>query len=164
LADVQIVFGGKKPSGLSAERGGELADLVETSKDGIPHTHAPRFATQFRHLNHNTGSANNKDGSNYSDEVAEYPQTEAVDTIHTPPALHSSEHPTSSTGDSLSIDPIDTSQLPPFDIEKHGDPMISWCLYYDFVVTKAEAYYKLQPGYLATENFPIRKDNKEIHP
>lgn len=44
--------------------------------------------------------------------------------------------------------------LPPFDIEKDGDPRIDWRMYYTFEVDKAEAYFTLQPGYLVTENYP----------
>jgi hypothetical protein len=41
-----------------------------------------------------------------------------------------------------------------FDIERYSDPRIEWIMYYDFIVTKSEAYYQLQPGYLPTENYP----------
>jgi hypothetical protein len=166
LANVQTICSGKKPSEFSTERGGNLAnisDVVEASKDGIPYTHLFQFDIQSRHLKPNTNSVSNKGGSDNINKAAEYPRTQPVDITHIPPALHSSGRPKSPTRDSLSIDPLDTSQLPPFDIEKHGDPRISWFLYYDFVVTKSEAYYELQPGYLASKNFPIRKDNKEIH-
>jgi hypothetical protein len=43
-----------------------------------------------------------------------------------------------------------------FDIERYGDPRIEWIMYYDFIVTKSEAYYQLQPGYLPTEKYPPR--------
>jgi len=50
-----------------------------------------------------------------------------------------------------------------FNIEKDGDPRIKWDMYYNFVVTKTEAYYQLQPGYLPTVNYPeIRKSEKLI--
>ena len=41
-----------------------------------------------------------------------------------------------------------------FDIERDGDPRVEWIMYYDFIVTKSEAYYQLQPGYLPTEKYP----------
>jgi hypothetical protein len=44
--------------------------------------------------------------------------------------------------------------LPLFDIERDGDPNIQWFMYYDFIVTKAEACWKLQPHYLVTERYP----------
>jgi hypothetical protein len=48
-----------------------------------------------------------------------------------------------------------------WNIEKYGDPRIGWQMYYDFKVTKTEAYYQLQPGYLPTVNYPsIRKSEK----
>ena len=43
-----------------------------------------------------------------------------------------------------------------FDIERYGDPRIEWIMYYDFIVTKSEAYYQLQPGYLPTKKYPSR--------
>jgi hypothetical protein len=50
-----------------------------------------------------------------------------------------------------------------FNIEKDGDPRIEWFMYYDFIVTKTEAYYQLQPGHLPTVNYPpIRKSEKLI--
>jgi hypothetical protein len=49
-------------------------------------------------------------------------------------------------------------EIPLFNIEEDGDPRISPIMYYDFVVTKKEAFYKLQPGYLPTEKFPTRKE------
>jgi hypothetical protein len=45
---------------------------------------------------------------------------------------------------------------PLFNIERDGDPRINWVMYYDFIVTKNEAYYQLQPGYLPTEKYPRR--------
>lgn len=44
--------------------------------------------------------------------------------------------------------------LPPFDPAKEGDPRISWQMYYDFMVTKTEAYWKLKPGYVVSERYP----------
>lgn len=50
-----------------------------------------------------------------------------------------------------------------FNIERDGNPSIEWFMYYDFIVTKAEAYYQLQPGYLPTVNYPsIRQPEKVI--
>jgi hypothetical protein len=49
-----------------------------------------------------------------------------------------------------------------FDIEKDGDPRITWYMYYDFVVTKNEAYHQLQPGYLPTEKYPRRKKSEPV--
>lgn len=49
-----------------------------------------------------------------------------------------------------------------FNIERDGDPRISWIMYYDFVVTKSEAFYELKPGYLATANYPSRRNTEEI--
>lgn len=46
---------------------------------------------------------------------------------------------------------------PLFDIERDGDPNISWWMYYDFHVDKEGAYHTLQPGYLESENFPARR-------
>jgi hypothetical protein len=46
-----------------------------------------------------------------------------------------------------------------FDIEKYGDPRISWWMYY---VTKTEAYYRLQPDYLATDNYPFRVESENV--
>jgi hypothetical protein len=48
-------------------------------------------------------------------------------------------------------------RLPLFDIEKDGDPRIAWEMYYDFKVDGSDAYYELQPAYLATPRFPSRK-------
>jgi hypothetical protein len=44
--------------------------------------------------------------------------------------------------------------LPQFNIEKDGDPRIPWRMYYDFIVTKAEAYFQLQPDYIPTDKYP----------
>lgn len=49
-----------------------------------------------------------------------------------------------------------------FDIEKDGDPRIFWYMYYDFIVTKNEAYFQLQPGYLPTESFPRRRKSEPV--
>lgn len=51
---------------------------------------------------------------------------------------------------------------PLFNIEKDGDPRIMWYMYYDFVVTKTEAYYQLQPRYLATERYPARVRSEKV--
>src|SRR5580700_5293366 len=48
------------------------------------------------------------------------------------------------------------TELPPFDIEADGDPKIKWFMYYDFRVTKTEAFWELQPGYLVTAGYPSR--------
>lgn len=52
--------------------------------------------------------------------------------------------------------------LPLFNIERDGDPRIEWVRYYDFVVTKAEAFYQLQPGYLATDKYPSRVPSENV--
>jgi hypothetical protein len=57
---------------------------------------------------------------------------------------------------------VSSSGLPLFNIEKDGDPMIEWFMYYDFAVTKDEAYYQLQPGYLPTEKFPSRVKSEKV--
>jgi hypothetical protein len=49
-----------------------------------------------------------------------------------------------------------------FDIDKDGDPRISWYMYYDFMVTKTEAYYQLQPGYLPTDRYPPRRKPEPV--
>lgn len=49
-----------------------------------------------------------------------------------------------------------------FDIEKDGDPRISWYMYYDFVVTKNDAFFQLQPGYLPTESYPRRQKSEPV--
>jgi hypothetical protein len=54
------------------------------------------------------------------------------------------------------------SELPLFDIEKDGDPRIEWWLYYDFFVTKSEAYFQLHPGYLVTEKYPFRIKSEKV--
>lgn len=46
---------------------------------------------------------------------------------------------------------------PLFDIERDGDPNISWWMYYDFHVDKNGAYHILQPGYLPSEKFPEKR-------
>jgi hypothetical protein len=46
---------------------------------------------------------------------------------------------------------------PLFDIERDGDPNISWWMYYDFHVNKDGAYHTLQDGYLPSENFPEKR-------
>jgi hypothetical protein len=48
------------------------------------------------------------------------------------------------------------NELPLFNIETDGDPDIKWYMYYDFKVTKKDAYFELQPGYLVTANYPSR--------
>ena len=52
--------------------------------------------------------------------------------------------------------------LPLFNIERDGDPNIMWWMYYDFKVTKTEAYYQLQPGYLPTEKYPSRVPSEKV--
>ncbi len=44
--------------------------------------------------------------------------------------------------------------VPLFNIERNGDPKIDRIMYYDFMVTKTDAYYQLQPGYLPTGKYP----------
>jgi len=51
----------------------------------------------------------------------------------------------------------DLSRLPLFDIEREGDPLISWWMYYDFHVEKEGAYHVLKPGYLVTEKYPAKR-------
>jgi hypothetical protein len=51
----------------------------------------------------------------------------------------------------------DLSRLPLFDIERKGDPLISWWMYYDFHVEKEGAYHVLKPGYLVTEKYPAKR-------
>lgn len=46
---------------------------------------------------------------------------------------------------------------PLFNIERDGDPNISWWMYYDFHVDKDGAYHILQPGYLPSEKFPQKR-------
>jgi hypothetical protein len=58
--------------------------------------------------------------------------------------------------------PLYRGPLPTFSIEKDGDSRISWVMYYDFVVTKTEAFYELQPGYLPTASYPSRRNAEEI--
>jgi hypothetical protein len=55
-----------------------------------------------------------------------------------------------------------SAELPPFDIEKEGDPRIAWFMYYDFIVTKTEAYFRLQPSYIASESYPERRDPEKV--
>jgi hypothetical protein len=52
--------------------------------------------------------------------------------------------------------------LPLFNIERDGDPNIKWWMYYDFIVSKAEAYYQLQPDYLPTEKYPLRVRSEKV--
>jgi hypothetical protein len=52
--------------------------------------------------------------------------------------------------------------LPLFNIERDGDPRIEWTMYYDFMVTKAEAYYQLQPSYLPTKKYPSRIKSEKV--
>ena len=56
----------------------------------------------------------------------------------------------------LSAGTANERELPPFNIEKQGNPKISWFMYYNFVETETEAFYKLQPGYISTKNYPPR--------
>jgi hypothetical protein len=57
---------------------------------------------------------------------------------------------------------LETAAHPLFNIERDGDPRIEWFMYYDFTVTKTEAYYQLKPGYLATDKYPTRFTQKNI--
>jgi hypothetical protein len=52
---------------------------------------------------------------------------------------------------------------PLFDIERDGDPNISWWMYYDFHVDKEGAYHTLQPGYLESEKFPARRLSDKVY-
>jgi hypothetical protein len=52
-------------------------------------------------------------------------------------------------------------ELPLFDIEAQGDPEIKWYMYYDFRVTKNDAYWELQPGYKVTANYPSRMTSEK---
>jgi peptide-N4-(N-acetyl-beta-glucosaminyl)asparagine amidase len=64
---------------------------------------------------------------------------------------------TSITDFSGALEVLPEHRLPLFNIEKDGDPRIHWELYYDFIVTKTEIFFQLQPGYLPTNKFPARK-------
>ncbi len=64
--------------------------------------------------------------------------------------------------DTAALSRESSAGLPLFNIEKDGDPKIKWFMYYDFIVTKTDAYYQLQPGYLPTNNFPPRINSEKI--
>jgi hypothetical protein len=50
----------------------------------------------------------------------------------------------------------------PFDPAKEGNPNIHWKMYYNFFVDKTEAYYKLMPGYIASDAYPEKKKSLPI--
>ena len=77
---------------------------------------------------------------------------------------HCSSSPRSHVGSpSSEYDKLqEDSDLPLFNIEEQGDPRISWIMYYDFVVTKQDAFYRLKPGYLATEKYPSRVERPKV--
>jgi hypothetical protein len=54
------------------------------------------------------------------------------------------------------------AELPLFNIEKDGDPDIQWYMYYDFKVTKTEAYYQLQKDYIPTDKYPARVKSEKV--
>jgi hypothetical protein len=56
----------------------------------------------------------------------------------------------------------ETASRPSFNIERDGDPRIEWFMYYDFIVTKTEAYYQLKPDYLATDKYPTRVTQENV--
>ena len=76
----------------------------------------------------------------------DYPRVESV----TVSANLYSYPPSSFGGDQVMSKPL-------FDIERDGDPNISWWMYYDFHVDKDGAYHILQPGYLPSEKFPEKR-------
>ncbi len=55
-----------------------------------------------------------------------------------------------------------SEELPPFNIEKDGDPNIHWKMYYDFKVTKVDSYFELQPGYVVTRRFPKHRPSATV--
>jgi hypothetical protein len=55
-----------------------------------------------------------------------------------------------------------STELPLFNIERDGHPDIQWYMYYDFKVTKCEAYYQLQPCYLPTDKYPSRVKSEKV--
>ena len=55
-----------------------------------------------------------------------------------------------------------SAELPLFNIERDGDPDIMWYMYYDFKVTKTEAYFQLQKGYLPTNNYPTIVKSEKV--
>jgi hypothetical protein len=67
-----------------------------------------------------------------------------------------------STPGAAPISPGPTSGLPVFNIEKDGDPNIHWKMYYNFVVTKQEAYYQLQQGYVVTDKYPLTIKSERV--
>ena len=55
-----------------------------------------------------------------------------------------------------------SAELPLFNIERDGHPDIMWYMHYDFKVTKTEAYYQLQEGYLPTDKYPARVKSEKV--
>jgi hypothetical protein len=81
------------------------------------------------------------------------------DPTRTPAYLHSTrQQPEVEASSSCEREPNAGSPL--FDIELYGDPQIKWYMYYDFKVTKTEAYWELQPGYLVSAKYPARIPNE----
>ena len=55
-----------------------------------------------------------------------------------------------------------SSKLLLFNIEQDGNPETHWKMYYEFVVTKTEAYCQLLESYLVTDNYPLRINSERV--
>lgn len=62
----------------------------------------------------------------------------------------------------VGVEKVLEEDLPLFDIEAEGDPLIDRMTYYDFEVTKQEAFWKLRPKYKVTKNFPERLEVEKV--
>jgi hypothetical protein len=121
-------------------------------------------------------SGSGRSASSYEDQkftvptsISSYASSEASDEGSTRRESVYDYSQTSSTLDLMAEYP-DPEALPPdlsselllFNIEKDGDPQIHWKMYYEFVVTKTEAYYQLLEGYLVTDNYPLRINSERV--
>jgi hypothetical protein len=96
-----------------------------------------------------------------------YPDKNCAESPFTPCDSPQSEGGLTPQYSSLSLETVAPSRelgatVTLFNIEKDGDPRINWVMYYDFIVTKNEAYHELQPGYLPTEKYPSRIPSKKM--
>lgn len=98
----------------------------------------------------------NRDLGSHGFGSSAYLDADRIQSYMSPPTASLSASTAQDTGPVEPSNPVDETGLSLFNIERDGLPYIKWFMYYDFIVTKSEAYYQLQPGYLPTENYPTR--------
>jgi hypothetical protein len=150
------------PSGTRPSFGFDMVPVAQQGRDSLGASFMDRAGGSSSSMGTDSSYQSSPyAGSPASDDGHNFPQTSSgfrQSSFLSPTSPISPTSPTSPTWSrTASLTQGSNVTLPPFNIERDGDPLISWEMYYDFKVDKNEAYYELQPGYLETPKFPRRK-------